>query len=152
MSKLSQIVEMFQGVDAQTRLELLLDFAKRLPPLPDEYRAQRDAGLNRVPECQTPVFLWVEVEDNTVRVHADVAEESPTVKGFVSILVSAFDGSQSREVIEAPSDLLEQLKLSDLIRITRAVGLSFILQRIKREVTRLAQQAPSARAGEALTS
>ena len=139
LSKLNEILELFQSVDAEIRLELLLDFSKRLSPLPAKYLAQRDAGLNRVPECQTPVFLWVEVEHDTVHIHADVAEESPTVKGFVSILATAFNGSETREVADAPSDLLERLGLSDMIRMTRAMGLSNVLQRIKREVDRLGE-------------
>ena len=83
MSKLDDIIAIFQSVDPPLRLELLLDYANRLPPLPEQYRAQRDAGFNRIPECMTPVFLWVEV-NGAVTLHADVAEESPTVKGFVS--------------------------------------------------------------------
>ena len=86
MSKLDEIIEMFQSVDAQMRLELLLDYSKRLPPLPEKYHAQRDAGLHRVPECQTPVFLRIEPENSSVQIHFDVAEEAPTVRGFLSIL------------------------------------------------------------------
>ncbi len=116
------------------RMELMLDYARRLPPLPDRLRDQRDAGLNRVPECMTPVFLWVEQEDGAVKIHVEVAEEAPTVRGFLSILVEAFDGARSDEVAGIPTDLLERMGLSDLIRMNRAVGLGAILMRIKRAV------------------
>ena len=120
------------------RLELLLDFADRLPPLPAEFHAARDAGLDRVPECQTPVFLRVQLENGLIRIYVHVAEEAPTVKGFIAILVKAFDGSPPDEAASAPPDLLNQLGLSELIRMTRTVGLSAILGRIKREAARAA--------------
>jgi len=129
--KLDEIIAMFQSVDSQMRMEMMLDYAKRLPPLPNKYQPLRDAGLNHVPECQTPVFLWVEVDNGAVQIHVDVAEEAPTVKGFLSILIEAFGGASPDEVAGAPLDLLEQLELSDLIRMTRAVGLSAIVARIK---------------------
>ena len=130
--KLDQIIETFQSVEPDMRLELMLDYARRLPPLPQKYHAQRDAGANRVPECMTPVFLWIETENGSVRIHVDVAEEAPTVKGFLSILIDAFEGAGRDEIAAAPSDLMERLGLSDLIRMNRAMGLAAILGRIKR--------------------
>ena len=96
LSKLEAIVDEFSDLDKQERLELLLDFAENLPELPTKYQAERDAGEHRVHECQTPVFLWVEVNAGRVQMHANVARESPTVKGFVAILVAAFSGHPPR--------------------------------------------------------
>ncbi len=135
---LDEIIEQFQWADADMRLEMLLDFARKLPPLPPRFAEQRDAGLNRVPECQTPVFLFMELDDaGLVRMYVDVADESPTVQGFLSILVHACDGASPQAVASIPNDLLERLGLSDAIRMTRAVGLSAILARIKRTAERL---------------
>jgi len=131
---LSEIIEQFQWADDDLRLEMLLDYARKLPPLPHRFHAQRDAGINRVPECQTPVFLFMELDEaGKLQIHVDVADESPTVQGFISILVHAFHGSEPEEVAAAPNDLLDQLGLADAIRMTRAVGLSAILARIKRQ-------------------
>jgi hypothetical protein len=57
MSKLDEIITEFDELDYQERLELLLDFSENLPELPERFRAERDAGLGRIPECMTPVFL-----------------------------------------------------------------------------------------------
>jgi len=40
----------------------------------------------------TPVSLWVEIVDGKVHVFADVPRESPTVRGFISMLLDAFNG------------------------------------------------------------
>lgn len=133
MTKLDEIIEMFQSVDVQMRLQLLLDYSKRLPSLPQKYHAQRDAGLHLVPECQTPVFLWVEPDNGSMRIHVDVAEEAPTVKGYLSLLIQSFRGVRRDQIANTPSELLEKLGLSGVLRMTRAVGLSAILERIKRE-------------------
>lgn len=134
MSRLDEIVEEFQGLDYQTTIEMLIDYAESLPELTEEYKLARDAGYNRVPECQTPVFLWVEISDGVVSIHADVAKESPTVRGFVAILVNAFSGATPEEVLKAPNDLLSRLGLVNKLGITRIQGLSAVYQRIKNEV------------------
>lgn len=132
MSSLTDIIETFQSVDAETRLDLLLDYANNLPPLPAKYQDQAAHDLARVHECMTPVFLWTQKEGGQFRIYADVAEEAPTVRGFVAILIKAFDGGPCEEVLNAPSDLVKQLGLDGQIRMNRAVGLSAILGRIKR--------------------
>lgn len=131
MSQLTEIIEAFQSVDADTRLDLLLDYANNLPPLPEMYRSDAVRAMGRIHECMTPVFLFMEKDAGNLRIHAEVAEEAPTVKGFVSILVSAFDGRPCAEAAAAPADLLKLLGLDGQIRMNRAIGLSAILGRVK---------------------
>lgn len=133
MSKLDEIVREFDGLDFRERLELLLDFAESLPELPDELKAERDAGLHRVVECQTSVFLWVDRENGAVRIRADVAPEAPTVKGFVAVLVKALDGAPPEEVAAVPHDLLSRMGLAQALGMARLHGLNAIVARIKRE-------------------
>jgi cysteine desulfuration protein SufE len=138
MPTLEEIAEPFRMVDRDMRLELLLDYADKLPELPDEYASMRDAGIDMVHECQSPVFLHVEVEDGTVHLVGDVPREAPTARAFVSILLEAFDGATPEEVAEAPSDVLRQLGLSKLLGMQRTQGLSAIYGKVKNEVKRKA--------------
>lgn len=138
MSKLDAIIEEFQDLDARDRLELLLDFAEKLPELPEAYQAERDAGLHRVPECMTPTFLWVQCLNGRVSIHAYVAPEAPTVKGFVSILVDAFNGTLPDEFATAPADLLHRLGLAELLGMNRLRGLNAVQQRLKNEIGKAA--------------
>ena len=138
MPTLETIAEPFQMVDRDMRIELLLEYADKLPPLPEEYHDLRDAGLNMVHECQSPVFLMVEVEDDTVHLRADVPREAPTARAFTSIMVEAFDGATPEEVANAPDDVLHQLALNDLLGAQRTRGLSAIYRRIKNEVAKKA--------------
>lgn len=132
-SKLQNIIDQFQWADPDMRLELLLDFARKLPPLPERYHAQRDAGANRVHECMTPVFLFTEMdEDGKMHYFVHVAEEAPTVQGILSIMLAGFDGCTPKEIVDGvPPDLLSKLGLNDQIRMTRAIGVAGMLGRIK---------------------
>lgn len=134
MNKIQEIINQFQSLDYSFRLDMLLDYAEKLPELPDKYQAAREAGLNRIHECQTPVYLWVDVADDRVNLFADVAEQAPTVKGFVSILVRTLSGLSPEEILKTPDDLLFKLGVGQHIGMLRVQGLSSILPQIKRQI------------------
>ena len=134
MPSLASLIPRFQAADRSTRLETLLDYSKKLSPLPDRYQAAKALGQNRVHECLTPVFLWVEVEEGRVHIHADIPPEAPTVRGFVSLLARSLDGASPADVAAVPDDLLDQLRLTETIGMNRTQGLGAILARIKRAV------------------
>jgi cysteine desulfuration protein SufE len=133
-TSLDEIIEEFADLDSRERLELLLDFAENLPPLPERFREERKQGKNRIQECQTPVYLWVEVEQGRVQIYGDVAPEAPTVKGFVAILVEAFSGRTPEEVLAVPQNVLSRMGLIEALGMLRSRGLSGVLKRIREEI------------------
>jgi cysteine desulfuration protein SufE len=134
MPTLETIIPRFKAADRTTRLETLLDYSRKLPPLPERLEAEKERGEHRVHECQTPVFLWVELVDGKVHIHADVPRESPTVRGFISLLARTLEGAAPDDVARIPDDLLDQLGLSETLGMNRTQGLAAILHRIKRSV------------------
>jgi len=136
---IEEIIEQFQEADFQEALAMLLDYSEGLPKLPKEFAEARDAGYNRVAECETPVFIFLRLEDGRVRIFADVPEESPTVRGFVALLVDAFDGSTPEEIERAPGNLINSLGLDQKLGTRRMFGLSAVYSRIKSEVKKAAQ-------------
>ena len=134
--KLDDLIAEFQELDPRERLELLLEFAEGLPELPGCYRSERDAGRNRVRECQTAVYLWVEAPDGRLQIFADVAPEAPTVKGFVAMLVNTFCGATLDDIRAVPADLIQRLGLDEAMGMTRMRGMSGILNRIRGEAER----------------
>jgi cysteine desulfuration protein SufE len=132
--KFDQIAREFAELDPRERLELLLEFAEKLAPLPARYEAERDAGLGRVQECQTPVFLWVEIENGQVRIFADVAPEAPTVKGFVSVLVDIFSGAAPEAALAVEPNLVHRLGLAEALGMVRMRGLQAIARTTRRKV------------------
>ena len=133
LAKLCDIIDLFQSADPDVRLELLLDYARKLPPLPERLIEARDTGLNRVPECVTPVFLFTEADDDgRLRLYADVGADSPTVRGLMSILVNGCDNEPARSIAQLPMDLLMRLGLGQKIGTQRTLGFSGIVARLKR--------------------
>lgn len=132
---LEKYIARLSSADRNTRLETLLDLARKLPPLPSALEEEKTRGSHLVPECQTPVHLWVEVTGGVVHLFADVPRESPTVRGFVSLLVQALDGAAPAEVAAVPDDLLHALGLDDALGMMRTQGLTAIVRRIKRAVS-----------------
>jgi len=134
MPDFPKLISRYKALDRNTRLEALLDWSKKLPELPAELLPLKEQGVGRVHECQTPVFLYVEVTDGKVAIHADVPRESPTVRGFLSLLIKQLNGATPADVEATPDDLLEQLGLSNDLGMTRTQGLTAILGRVKATV------------------
>ncbi|NBS32313.1 MAG: hypothetical protein EBS83_05765 [Planctomycetia bacterium] len=51
--RIDRIVDEFVDLDGREKLELLLDFANRLPPLSADHQARKQQEDRRVHECQT---------------------------------------------------------------------------------------------------
>jgi len=134
---LDAIVHELSDADRQERIELLIDFAKNLAPLPERLAAHKDAA-HRVEECQSPVFLFVELEGDRVAIHADAPIEAPTVRGFVALLVEGLNGATVEEVLAVRDTLIEQIGLPEILGMLRVRGLGGVLRRLRAEVTRAA--------------
>lgn len=133
-AELRAIVEDFRMATPRERLELLLDFAMDLPDLPEHLAAERD-GMEQVHECQTPVFLFTEIEDNTVHFHLDIPEESPTVRGYAAVLAEGLDGASPADVLNVPEDVYNLLGLQEAITPQRLRGLHALMVYMKRQVS-----------------
>jgi cysteine desulfuration protein SufE len=130
---LQTIIEEFRDAPPRDRMEYLIEYAMSLPPLPDRYQAQRD-NLEQVHECQTPVFLATEIDDNAVHFHLDIPPESPTVRGYAAILVEGLDGATPAAVLATPDDVYMLLGLHEVITPQRVRGLHALLGYMKKQV------------------
>jgi cysteine desulfuration protein SufE len=136
-SALEGIVDELREADRQERIELLIDLAKGLPPLPERLAQFKDEA-HRVPECQSPVFLFAEVEAGRVRLFADVPVEAPTVRGFVALLVEGLQGATVEEILQTPYGLIEQSGMPEILGMQRISGLHGVIRGLKALVSRAA--------------
>ena len=131
---LEQIREDFLALEQRDRLQLLLEFSNGLPDLPPRYSDHPDL-LERVVECQSPVFLFVEVDAaRTVHVFVTAPRESPTTRGFASILVQGLAGLDVDEVLAVPQDYPLEIGLTEAVSPLRIRGMMALLGRIQRQV------------------
>jgi cysteine desulfuration protein SufE len=131
---LSTIVDRFRMAPRDLRVQALLQYAKKVPPLPEEFAQDRSA-LEQVHECQTPFFLATRVDDDD-RVHLffDAPQESPTVRGFAGILREGLEGATTEEVLAVPRDFYAGMGLDDVVSPLRLRGMGAILARLQRQV------------------
>ena len=131
---LAEIRDDFQALEQNDRLQLLLEFSDELPDLPERYR-DHPGLLERVEECQAPVYIFVEVDgDGIVHLYATAPAEAPTTRGFASILVQGLAGLTADEVLAVPDDFPQTLGLTQAVSPLRLRGMSALLGRAKRQV------------------
>jgi cysteine desulfuration protein SufE len=132
--QLAEIREDFLALDQPDRLQLLLEFSNDLPGLPDRYRDHPDL-FERVVECQSPVYIFVEVDEgDLVHLYATAPAESPTTRGFASILAQGLDGLSVEDVLAVPDDFPQTIGLSQAVSPLRLRGMTAMLGRTKRQL------------------
>lgn len=124
----------FTGTEPDEALELLMDLARSLPPLSPDRAVLGHPPACRIQECQTSVYLWVDVRDGRVFLEAAIPEQSPTVRGFVAMLVDGLAGATPADVDRLPDNLLVPLGLQETLGMTRQRGFQGIVRKIKRDV------------------
>ncbi|GAB3189537.1 SufE family protein [Nesterenkonia suensis] len=133
---LAEIVEEFQAVPDQQKLELLLELSRELPEVPEHYQDAAES-MEQVVECQTPLFLAFEYDDDarTADIVFSAPPEAPTTRGFASILHQGLSGLRYEEILAVPDDVPNRLGLAKAITPLRLRGMSAMLGRIKRNIT-----------------
>ncbi|TKV26925.1 SufE family protein [Arthrobacter sp. NamB2] len=135
-AKLAEIIDDFQDLTEPDRLQLLLDFSRELPDLPERYGNHPEL-LEQVVECQSPLFLTMEIGEEPERpVHLffSAPPEAPTTRGFAGVLLEGLDGLPAEEVLAVPDDVPDRLGLTRAITPLRMRGMSAMLGRIKRKI------------------
>lgn len=133
---LDEVVADFQEMGPKDRLQLLLEMGQELPELPARYTGHQEA-MEQVSECQSPLFLAVEVDD-AVHLFFDAPKEAPTTRGFAGILHAGLDGEAPAAVLDVPDDFYLHLGLAELVSPLRLRGMAAMLSRVKSQVRRSA--------------
>ena len=117
--KLQQLVEDLAVLDdPQERLALVVDRARRAPPL----AAADRSDANRVRGCVSVVWLVGELREGGCFFRCDA--ESPVVRGLVALLCEFFSGFAPEVIADTAVDPLETLGLLKNLSPTRRNGLA----------------------------
>jgi cysteine desulfuration protein SufE len=129
-SRLREIVEDFGWLEGREKLELLLEYSEKMPPLPDWLN--KDTNMEQIHECMTPVFVHAERENGGMVFYFDIPPESPTVRGYAAILGEGLEGATPQEVLDVPSDFYRGMGLHKVLTTQRLNGVHAILAYLKR--------------------
>ena len=130
---LAEIRAGFLETPEADRLLLLLEYSDELPEVSEEV-ANHPEMCERVAECQSPVYIYVEVNDGVVTMHATAPPEAPTTRGFASILVQGITGLTADEVLAIPDDYPQSIGLTRAVSPLRLGGMTGMLMRAKKQV------------------
>jgi len=131
-----EIIEEFGLMPDSDKLQLLLEYSENLPEVPAKYGDNPEL-MERVEECQAPVFIAVEGDANAVELYFSAPREAPTTRGFASVLHAALNGKTAKEITELDDDFPGKLGLEKLISPLRVRGMRGMLFRIKRKTKEL---------------
>jgi len=138
---LAEIAEDFAELPVPERLQLLLEFSEELPELPERY-AGAPEKMEQVHECQSPLFLTVEVDEESaaepgkrvVSLFFSAPAEAPTTRGFAGILHQGLDQLTVDEILAVPEDAPYRFSLAEAVSPLRLRGMVGMLSRIKRQL------------------
>lgn len=135
---LAEISAEFLDLPAATRLELLVEFGDEVREVPEPYASDQTL-MERVAECQSPVYIAVEVAPTVAgsaraAVHILAPKEAPTTRGFAGVLSEGIGDLSAQEIVSLPSDLPLRLGLDAIVSPLRLAGMAALLGRIQNQV------------------
>jgi cysteine desulfuration protein SufE len=129
--KLMEIINDFEMSEGREKIELLLQYSDLMPALPEHIQEQHDA-MDFVQECMTPVYVIAQQDESGLHFYFDVPAESPTVRGFASIMAIGLDGTLPEQILNIPNDFYQLMGLEQVLTMQRLNGISAILAHMKR--------------------
>ncbi|MDQ3697561.1 MAG: SufE family protein [Gemmatimonadota bacterium] len=128
---IARVLERFRTLPREDKMQLLVQYSRKLEPLPERFRALDRAAFT-VPECQTRVDIFSDVRDGMVHYYADLdARQSPTIAAFLAIVFSAVNDHPPATTLAIPTDFVPQV-MANIGLAAREVGLTAIVARLKR--------------------
>ena len=109
----------------EEKYEHLISLGQSLPMLDDMYK--KDAYLIR--GCQSQVWFRGYEKNGTIFFEGD--SDALITKGIVALLIFVFSGATPKEIKEANMDFLDTIELRSHLSLSRANGLSSMINHMK---------------------
>jgi cysteine desulfuration protein SufE len=107
--------------DWSERYQYLIDLGKKLPPLPDADKVER----NRIKGCQS--LVWIVASGDAERLDFRAISDSTIVSGLVYLALRVYSGRSAGEILATPPDYIATIGLSRHLSPTRSNGLAAVL-------------------------
>jgi cysteine desulfuration protein SufE len=131
--KLDQIVERLKGTaDPRRRYEYVLWLAKKLQPLPEEFR--NDAF--KVKGCVSQVYVVGQLVDGTLHWQGD--SDAAITKGLLALLIEGMEGLEPAAAASIDPGFLSETGLQASLTPSRANGFLNILKMMQAQAQALA--------------
>ena len=108
------------------RYQYIIDLGKRLPNFPESEMIDR----NKIKGCQSQV--WFLADRCGERLHFQAISDAAIVSGLIAILLRIYNDRKPEDILDSPTDFVQQLQLEQHLSPTRSNGLASMLKTIKR--------------------
>jgi cysteine desulfuration protein SufE len=121
-----EIIDEFSMFDDwMERYEYIIDLGKSLPIIDAQYKLDE----NLINGCQSKVWLYSELENDTIKFTAD--SDAILTKGIVALLLRVYSGQKPTDILTAESGFIDEIGLKEHLSPTRANGLVSMVKQIK---------------------
>ncbi len=122
----NEIIDEFSMFDDWTeRYEYIIELGKSLPMIDEKYKT--DEHLIR--GCQSKVWLNAEQKEGKIVFTAD--SDAILTKGIIAIMIRVFSQQNSKDILDASTDFVDEIGLKEHLSPTRANGLVSMIKQIK---------------------
>ncbi len=126
-----RVLTRFRAMARDEKMQALVQYSKKLEPLPARYEAI-DRSNYTIPECQTRVDIFPDVQGGKMHFYADVnVRQSPTIAAVLAIVFSAVNDQSPAVTLDIPADFVKTL-MEGVGLHTREIGLNAMIARLKR--------------------
>lgn len=130
---LDQIVQRLAGTaDPRRRYEYVLWLAKKLEPLPDEYRQEN----YKVKGCVSQVFVVAQLQDGKLHWQGD--SDAAITKGLLALLIQGMEGLTPAQATAIDPGFMARTGLQASLTPSRANGFLNILRTMQAQACQLA--------------
>ena len=124
--KQDEIIEEFEMLDDwMDRYQLILDYAKDLPPMPEADKTEQ----NLIDGCQSKVWFTCRMENGKIIYTGD--SDALLVRGIVALLIDVLSGHSPKEIVDAELYFIDRIGLREHLSPTRTNGLVAMLKQMK---------------------
>jgi cysteine desulfuration protein SufE len=131
VTKLDQLVEMFQMFDPADRTNLLLSYADQFRDVPREIATRPFPKSHQVPQCESDAYVWARRQpDGTLKLYFAVENPSGvSAKALAAILDKTLSGLPASEIAHVNTDIVEKIFRQN-ISMGKGIGLMSMVQAV----------------------
>ena len=135
MSKIDDLIEEYEFLEADDRYRLLIDLGKQLDPMPDALKT--DATLVR--GCSASVWVYpTQLDDGRLHFLAD--SNSAITKGIIALVLETVQDQTTEQISDTDiAAVLEPFDLKNQLSSNRTQGIPNMIALIQQTAERLQQ-------------
>ena len=130
---LQRVIDYFEKIsDEQQRIQMLISYSKRFEEVPETFASRPFDQAHRVPECESDVYVWVDVDDDH-NVDFYAAVENPqglSAKALGAVLQKALKDASVDDIEKLDNELVYKV-FGKQLSMGKNMGLMGMIQMIK---------------------